>query len=548
MDLFESHAKPVVQTQEPLAARMRPRTVEEFVGQEHLVGPGKLLRRAIEADRITSLILFGPPGCGKTALARVIANRTQADVEQLNATAAGVAEVRDAIARSKERMRLKGTRTLLFIDEIHRFNKTQQDVLMPDVESGNPLLIGATTFNPFFALLAALVSRSLVCEFKPLRREDLRLILTRALTDRERGLGALPILLEDDARDYLAEACDGDARRALNALELAVLTTAAGTPPTAGSPKEVSEGVAGGPTEPGHPRSGSATGVLKDAVLRPTAAGTPPLAGSPKEVSEGVAGGPTEPGTPPSGGVDEGRVPAHSAFRGRPDSGRFRSAPDDSRGSVKPTPTTNDVIHITRAVIEESIQKKAVVYDKTDDAHYDTISAFIKSMRGSDPDATLYWLAKMLYAGEDPRFMARRIVICAAEDVGNADPHALVLATAAMQAAEFVGLPECRIPLAQAAVYIACAPKSNAAYLGIERAMKDVEAGRTLEVPSHLQDAHYSGAKKLGRGAGYKYAHDFPTHHVKQDYLPERRVYYEPTDLGVEKTIKLWLEKLRKQE
>ena len=414
---------------------MRPRTLEEFVGQEHLVGPSKLLRRAIEADRITSLILYGQPGCGKTALAHVIAVRTQASVERLNATSAGVAELREAMARAKERRRLDGARTILFIDEIHRFNKAQQDILMPDVESGNPILIGATTFNPFFALLPALISRSLVCEFKPLRVEEVLVILKRALEDPERGLGRLPIKADDEALGHLAKVSDGDARRALNALELAALTT----------------------------------------------------------------------------------------------------------------PPTNGVIRITLAVVEESVQKKAVVYDKTEDAHYDTISAFIKAMRGTDPDATLYWLAKMLYAGEDPRFIARRIVICAAEDVGNADPQALVLATAAMQAAEFVGLPECRIPLAQAAVYVACAPKSNAAYAGIEKAMKDVEEGRLLEVPKVLQDAHYAGAKKLGRGVGYKYAHHFPGHHVDQEYLPEQRVYYEPTELGFEKTITSWLEKIRKK-
>ena len=413
---------------------MRPRSLGEFVGQEHLVGPGKLLRRAIEADRITSLILYGQPGCGKTALAHVIAVRTKASVERLNATSAGVAQLREAIARAKERTRLHGTRTILFIDEIHRFNKAQQDVLMPDVESGNPILIGATTFNPFFALLPALVSRSLVCEFKPLSVPEILTILRRALEDPERGLGARPITADEDALEHLATVSDGDARRALNALELAALTT---------SP-------------------------------------------------------------------------------------------------------TNGAIRINLAVVEESMQKKAVVYDDTEDAHYDTISAFIKSMRGSDPDATLYWMAKMLYAGEDPRFIARRIVICAAEDVGNADPQALVVATAAMQASEFVGLPECRIPLAQAAVYVACAPKSNAAYLGIESAMKDVEAGRTLEVPKHLRDAHYSGAKKLGRGVGYKYAHNYSEHHVDQEYLPEKRVYYTPTELGFEKTIKIWLEKLRK--
>ena len=434
MDLFESSIKkPGVRTEEPLAARMRPRALEEFIGQEHLVGEGKLLRRAIEADRITSLILYGPPGCGKTALAHVIANRTQASVEQLNATSAGVAEVRDAMARTKERARLNGARTLLFIDEIHRFNKAQQDVLMPDVESGNPILIGATTFNPFFALLPALVSRSLVCEFKPLTQEALLTILRRALAETQRGLGALPLVAEPEALAHLASVSDGDARRALNALEVAALTT----------------------------------------------------------------------------------------------------------------PNTDGNIRLTLAIVEESIQKKAVVYDKDEDAHYDTISAFIKSMRGSDPDAALYWLAKMLYAGEDPRFIARRIVICASEDVGNADPQALVVATAAMHASEFVGLPECRIPLAQATVYVACAPKSNAAYLGIEQAMRDVEHGRTLEVPTHLKDASYSSAKQLGRGVGYKYAHDHPDHHAQQDYLPQPRVYYQPTELGFEKTMKEWLARLK---
>ena len=439
MDLFES-PQPVSSTPQPLAVRMRPKDLEEFVGQEHLVGPGQLLRRAIEADRITSLILYGPPGCGKTALAHIIAARTEAYVERLNATSSGVAELREAIARARDRVRLDGKRTILFVDEIHRFNKAQQDVLMPDVEHGNPILIGATTFNPFFAIVPALVSRSLICELRPLAREPVRILLQRALNDAERGLGRVATRVDEEALTHLAQVCDGDARRALNALEVAVLTTPKGN---------------------------------------------------------------------------------------------------------------DDVVHVTLEAVEASIQKKAVVYDRAGDAHYDTISAFIKSMRGSDPHATLYWLAKMLYAGEDPRFIARRIVICAAEDVGNADPQALILATAAMHASEFVGLPECRIPLAQAAVYVACAPKSNAAYLGIEKAMKDVEEGRTLEVPAHLQDAHYRGAKTLGRGAGYQYAHDHPEHHVKQDYLPKEdsaastrkrpRVYYEPTDLGFEKTIKAWL-------
>ena len=427
---------------------MRPRMLEEFVGQAHIVGSGKLLRRAIEADRITALILYGPPGTGKTALAHIIAQATRSHFETLNATSAGVAELRDAIIRAKDRARVDGKRTMLFIDEIHRFNKAQQDVLMPDVEQGNPILIGATTFNPFFALVSALLSRSLVCELNPLSKEDIRILLQRALKDTERGLGSLTVRADEEALAHLASVCDGDARRALNALEVAVLTTPKG---------------------------------------------------------------------------DGGIIP------------------------------------LTLAAVEDSIQKKAVVYDRQDDAHYDTISAFIKSMRGSDPNATLYWLAKMLYAGEDPRFLARRIVICAAEDVGNADPQALILATAAMQASEFVGLPECRIPLAQAAVYIACAPKSNAAYLGIEKAMKDVEEGRTLEVPGHLKDAHYKGAKRLGRGEGYKYAHDYAGHYVEQEYLPadpqapetvraKPRVYYEPTSLGFEKTIKSWLETLGKSK
>ncbi len=471
MDLFESPQPNPAAIPQPLAVRMRPRTLDEFVGQEHIVGPGKLLRRAVEADRLTSLILYGPPGTGKTTLAHVVANATRAHVEMLNATASGVAELREAIARAKTRARLPaealakagadpstratasgrglaqdsapraepvwlhGRRTILFVDEIHRFSRAQQDVLMPDVEQGNPILIGATTFNPFFAIVPALVSRSLVCELKPHAAADILVLLRRALADAERGLGTLRVRADDEALSHLATVCEGDARRALNALELAALTTAKG--------------------------------------------------------------------------------------------------PDGA-------------IHLTRSAAEESIQKKAIVYDRQDDAHYDAISAFIKSMRGSDPDAALYWMAKMLYAGEDPRFIARRLVICAAEDVGNADPQALVLATAAMHAVEFVGLPECRIPLAQAAVYIAAAPKSNASYLGIEQAMKDVESGRSFEVPAHLKDASYKSAKKLGRGQGYKYAHDYPGHHVEQSYLPERAVYYEPTEQGFEKTLKERLEQLAK--
>ncbi len=433
-DLFVSPPDPAASSApQPLAVRMRPRALDEFVGQAHIVGPGQLLRRAIEADRVTSVILYGPPGTGKTALAHVIAHTTRAHFESLNATSAGVAELREAITRTKERTRIDGRRTILFIDEIHRFNKAQQDVLMPDVEQGNPILIGATTMNPFFALVSALLSRSIVCEFKPLSHDDVLALLTRALTDRQRGLGAMAVTADAKALDHLAGVCDGDARRALNGLEVAALTT-------------------------------------------PT-------------------------------GADGG-------------------------------------VHLTLKDVEASIQKKAVVYDQEGDAHYDTISAFIKSMRGSDPHAALYWLAKMLYAGEDPRFIARRIVICASEDVGNADPQALVVATAAMHASEFVGLPECRIPLAQATVYVACAPKSNAAYLGLEKAMKDVEEGRTLEVPPHLKDASYKGAKRLGHGQGYKYAHDYPGHHVEQEYIPTSTVYYEPTELGFEQTINAWLKRL----
>jgi len=440
-DLFETHTPLAPPENEPLASRMRPRTLEEFVGQSHLMGPGQLLRRTIEADRITSLVLYGPPGTGKTGLAHIIANHTRAHVERLNATASGVSELREAIRRCREYAGGRQRRTLLFIDEIHRFNKAQQDVLMPDVEQGNPILIGATTFNPFFALVPALLSRSLVCEFKPLKEEDIRQLLERALADTERGLGKHSVRADADALLHLAKVCDGDARRALNALEIAVLTTPAG----------------------------------KD-----------------------------------------------------------RS------------------VHVAVSAVEASIQKKALVYDRKGDAHYDTASAFIKSMRGSDPHAALYWMAKMIYGGEDPRFISRRIVICAAEDVGNADPRALQVATAAMQAAEFVGLPEARIPLAQAAVYVACAPKSNAAYLGIEAAMKDVESGRTKEVPKHLQDASYRSAKRLGRGESYQYAHNYKDHYVEQEYIPadasgKRMIYYKPTDQGHEKIIKQWLERLEGQ-
>lgn len=432
-DLFWAGREKDPPSAAPLAARMRPRELSEFVGQPHLVGPGKLLTRALEADRLTSVILYGPPGCGKSAFGHLAAAKTQAHVERINAVAAGVEDLRRAIEAAKLRLS-QGRRTVLFIDEIHRFNKAQQDVLMPEVEDGTVILIGATTHNPFFSLVSPLLSRSLVAEFKPLSKEDLKTLLKRAASDAERGLGKMKLKLADEALDFFAEISDGDARRAINGLELAALST---------------------------------------------------------------------------------------------------------------PPAKDGTVVITRAVAEEAVQKKAVVYDRDEDAHYDTISAFIKSMRGTDPDAAIYWLAKMLYAGEDPRFIARRLMICAAEDVGNADPQALVVATAAQQAVEFVGLPECRIPLAQATIYVACAPKSNAAYMALVKAAADVEKGTTLEVPTHLKDANYPGAKRLGHGEGYQYAHNFPGGHVQQDYLPKKRRYYEPTTQGFEQQIKERLDKLR---
>jgi putative ATPase len=418
----------------PLAARMRPRSLDEYAGQSHILAPGQLLRRAIEADRIQSLIFYGPPGSGKTSLAQIIALQTKSKFERLSGVESNVAEMRRVLSAASNRLENTAQPTILFIDEIHRFNKAQQDVLLPDVESGTIKLIGATTHNPFFFVNSPLVSRSQIFELRPLSEDELLLLLRRAIKDKERGLGDMKISVDDNALAHLARISDGDARKALGALEIAALTT-----------------------DPG---------------------------------------------------------------------------PDGT-------------IHITLAVAEQSIQKKAVVYDADEDAHYDTISAFIKAMRGSDPDAALYWMAKMVHAGEDPRFIARRIVIHAAEDVGLADPMALVLANAAFQAAEFIGWPEARIPLAEAVIYIATAPKSNSTVTAIGAAMKDVESGRTVEVPAHLRDAHYKGAERLGHGKGYKYAHDYEGHFVPQDYLGADKTYYEPTDQGSEKKIKERLEKWR---
>jgi putative ATPase len=451
-DLFENTQQKKTQAAMPLSTRMRPQSLDEFVGQEHILGQGKLLRRAIEADRISSIILFGPPGTGKTTLAQIIANATQSKFERLSGVESTVADMRRVIAAAANRLQTSGVKTILFIDEIHRFNKAQQDVLLPDVESGVVRLIGATTHNPFFYINSPLVSRSQVFQLEPLSVDHLTRIMRHALADSERGLGKYNVEIDDDALRHLATAGDGDARKCLNALEIGVLTT-------------------------------------------------------------------------PAGGTRA--VASHS---------------EKNRDVTEHVPPSEGVIHFTRAVAEESIQRKAVVYDADEDQHYDTISAFIKSMRGSDPDAAIYWLAKMLYAGEDIRFIARRIVICASEDVGMADPQALVVAVAAQHAVEFVGMPEAQIPLAQATIHIATAPKSNRAYAAISKAGKEVKEGVTLAVPRHLRDAHYKGSQALGHGTGYKYSHDYEGSYVPQAYLPEGRIYYEPTESGNEKRVKERLE------
>lgn len=440
MDLFDYMAQQKKKEEAPLAARMRPETLDEIVGQEDIIGKDKMLYRAIKADKLSSVIFYGPPGTGKTTIAKVIAHTTSSEFCQLNATVSGKKDMEEVISKAKDTLGMYGKRTILFIDEIHRFNKGQQDYLLPFVEDGTIVLIGATTENPYFEVNGALLSRSIIFELHTLTFENVRTIIQRALTDEKKGLGKLNIQADDDAIDFLADTANGDARRALNALELAALTT---------------------------------------------------------------------------------------------------------------TPDSNGVIHIDMEVASECIQKRVIGYDKNGDGHYDTISAFIKSMRGSDPDAAVYYLAKMLTAGEDVKFIARRIMICASEDVGNADPMAMVVAASAASEVERVGMPESQLILSQAAIYVACAPKSNSATNAIYKAMDVVKNTMTDAEPAYLQDAHYGGSAKLGRGIGYKYPHDFPGHYVKQQYLPdsvEGTVFYEPSDQGKEVEIKKRLDGLKGYE
>ena len=437
MDLFDYVREKNLDKEAPLASRLRPSTLEEVVGQQHIIGKDKLLYRAIKADKLSSIIFYGPPGTGKTTLAKVIANTTSAVFTQINATVAGKKDMEEVVGRAKETLGMYQKKTILFVDEIHRFNKSQQDYLLPFVEDGTIILIGATTENPYFEVNGALISRSSIFELHPLDKEDIKTVIRRAVYDVEKGMGSYDAVIEEDALEFLADISGGDARNALNAVELGILTT---------------------------------------------------------ERSE------------------DGKI------------------------------------HITLSVASECIQKRVVRYDKTGDNHYDTISAFIKSMRGSDPDAAVYYLAKMLYAGEDIKFIARRIMICASEDVGNADPMALTVAVSAAQAVERIGMPEAQIILSQAVLYVATAPKSNSATNAIFGAMENVKSQKT-SVPAHLQDAHYKGSKNLGHGIGYKYAHDYPHHYVKQQYLPEEikdARFYEPGDMGQEKEIKRWMEDLKK--
>ena len=439
MDLFDYMREQNKEKESPLASRLRPTKLEEVVGQQHIIGKDKLLYRAIKADKLQSVIFYGPPGTGKTTLAKVIAKTTSAEFMQINATSAGKKDMEAVIEKAKQLQGMYGKRTILFIDEIHRFNKGQQDYLLPFVEDGTVTLIGATTENPYFEVNGALISRSIIFELKPLDKEDIKTLLHRALEDMEKGMGAYHAVADEDALEFLADVSNGDARSALNAIELGILTTE-------------------------------------------------------------------------------------------------RSA--------------DGLIHITLDVASECIQKRVIKYDKNGDSHYDNISAFIKSMRGSDPDAAVYYLAKMLYVGEDVTFIARRIMICASEDVGNADPNALTVAVSAAQAVERLGMPEARIVLAQAVTYVASAPKSNAAYLAVDKALSVVRESRTAPVPTYLCDAHYKGAGKLGRGIGYKYAHDYPNHYVEQQYLPDAykdMKFYEPTENGYEQTIREYFKKIKQE-
>ena len=439
MDLFDYMKEQTLENESRLASRMRPVTLEEVAGQQHIIGKDKLLYRASKAEKLGSVIFYGPPGTGKTTLAKVIANTTSARFKQLNATVAGKKDMEEVVKEAQEYLGMYGKKTILFIDEIHRFNKGQQDYLLPFVEDGTLILIGATTENPYFEVNGALISRSIVFELKPLGKEDICGLLERAVTDVEKGMGSYHAVLHEDARDFLADISGGDARAALNALELGILTT---------------------------------------------------------------------------------------------------------------EPSEDGKIYITLEVAAECIQRRVTLYDKNGDNHYDTISAFIKSMRGSDPDAAVYYLARMLYAGEDVAFVARRIMICAAEDVGNADPQALTVAVSAAQAVERLGMPEARIPLAQAAIYVACAPKSNAAYMAINEAMDWVAGHKSEPIPPYLQDASYRGAKNFGHGIGYQYAHDYENHWVKQQYLPdavEGHQFYHSGNLGYESKMKQWLKNLKQE-
>ena len=436
MDLFDYMQEKQLKKDAPLAARMRPERLEEVVGQQHIIGKGKMLYRAIMADKLSSVIFYGPAGTGKTTLASVIAHTSSSEFVQINATSAGKKDMEAAVEEAKQRLAMYQRRTIMFIDEIHRFNKAQQDYLLPFVEDGTIILIGATTENPYFEVNGALLSRSIIFELKPLEKDDIKTLLKRAVDDSEKGMGGYNVQIDDDALDFLADMAGGDARAALNALELGVLTT-----------------------------------------------------------------------------------------------------PLNSDGKI----------HINLDIASECIQKRVIKYDRDGDQHYDVISAFIKSMRGSDPDAAVYYLAKMLSAGEDIKFIARRIMICASEDVGNADPQALQVAVSAALAVERLGMPEARIPLSQAAIYVACAPKSNASYMAVDSAMSNVNKVKTT-VPVHLRDAHYGGAEKLGHGIDYKYAHNYPNHYVKQQYMPDEILgerFYEPDGNGYEKIINEYLEKIR---